>query len=104
MPNYRVFYDVHYRKDVLDFAEDIEAVDDSDAVEKARAFVQTKNGQRKEETRQTLIRNGMKEAVNFTDEQLLTGNHCVLTGVSRITARVVQVKVKKEDLVAIPLS
>ena len=101
---YRIFYDSHYRGDVLDFTEDIEANSNEDAVQKAKQFIQKKNGERKEETRQNLIRRVVPNAGRFTDEQLLAGNYFKLTGVSRITETLTTVEVKKEDLQSIYVS
>lgn len=95
---YRIFYDLHYRGDTLDYREDIEACSDKEAVQKAKKLVQRKNNEQKKETRNILIRHGVPGAEQFTDKQLLVGNYFELVGVSRITETLTTVEVKKENL------
>jgi hypothetical protein len=95
---YRIFYDLHYRGDVLDYTEDIKAETDQEAIQKAKRFIKRKNEERKEETRKICIRNGLHGAEHFTDRQLLTGNYFKLSGVSHVIETLTMVEVKKEDL------
>ena len=99
---YRIFYTLHYRGNDLDYEEDIKARTITEAVRKARRFIETKNNKRKEETRKTLIYNGVRRAEHFTDEQLLIRSCFRLTGVYLVTETTVEIK--KEELKPVPIS
>ena len=100
---YRIFYDFHYRKDVLDFTEDIPALNDEQAVERAKEFIKEKNKGQAELTRKEMLPR-MPQVGQLTEEELLTGNYFVLTGVSMVTEVLVQVEVKKEELQPVCIS
>lgn len=104
MRKYRIFYDLNYHGDVLDYTEDIKARTDKEAVKKAKRFIEKMNNERKEQTKVTLIENKVPGAERFTDEQLLIGNYFELTGVSRVKEALVKLAIKKEDLQAVSVS
>ena len=100
---YRISYDLHYRNDVLDYREDMKALNDKQVVEKAKKFIEKINAERAEKTRREMLPR-CPEAAQFTKETLLHSNYFVLTGVSRVTETLTTVEVKKEDLQPIRIS
>ncbi len=92
---YRVFYGWYHGTDVCGYEEDIKACTKTEAVRKAKMFIERRNNERKERRRNTLILNGLREAEHFTDKQLLAGSYFELTGVSLVTEILTPVEVKK---------
>lgn len=97
MKKYRIFYDSHYRRDVLDFSKDIEAQSDEEALRITKRFIEKENKERAETTRKEMLPR-CPEAVHFTIETLLHSNCFVLTGISRVNTTSTTVRVKKEVL------